>query len=135
MGTVSAAFSELIPVLTSFLSALRTPQVRGAISALPDTMRKLTALTDALGQNGQLLETLTDFSESGALTQFASLLGSVQSMLDSGALETLQSLAGRTDRLQQRLTALLEEGKKYGIFTAAPQDAETSVYFLFKTQT
>ncbi len=135
MGTVSAAFSDLIPVLTSFLSALRTPQVRSAISALPDTMRKLAALTDALGQNGQLLKTLTDFSESGALTQFASLLGSVQSMLDSGALETLQSLAGRTDRLQQRLTALLEEGKKYGIFTAAPQDAETSVYFLFKTQT
>ena len=108
-------------------------QVRSAISALPDTMRKLAALTDALEENGQFLKTLTDFSESGALTQFASLLGSVQSMLDSGALETLQSLAGRTDRLQQRLTALLEENGC--IFTAAPQDAETSVYFLFKTQT
>ncbi len=134
MSTVSAAFADLIPVLTAFIADLRTPQVRAAIAALPDTMRKLSALSDALAENGQFLRTLTEFSESGAMTQFASLLESVQSMLDSGALDTLQSLAGRTDRLQEKLTAVLEEGKKYGIFTAAPQDAETSVYFVFKTQ-
>ena len=133
MGTVSSAFSQLIPVLTSFLAELSTPQVRASISALPDTMQKLRALSDALAENGQFLRTLTEFSDSGAMTQFASLLESVQSMLDSGAIETLQSLAGRTDRLQEKLTALLDEGKKYGIFTAAPQDAETSVYFVLKT--
>lgn len=133
MSTVSAAFTDLIPVLTAFLADLRTPQVRAAISALPDAMEKLRALSEAVQRNGQFLSMLTDFSESGALTQFASLLGSVQTMLDGGALETLQSLAGRTDRLRERLTAILEEGKKYGVFTAAPQDAETSVYFVFKT--
>lgn len=133
MSAASAAFSGLIPVLMAFLSDLSAPQVRAAIAALPDTMAKLRALTDALEQNGQFLQSLTDFSESGALGQFASLLASVQSMLDSGAIDTLQSLAGRTDKLQERLSALLEEGKKYGVFTAAPQDAETSVYFVFKT--
>ncbi len=133
MGTVSAAFSDLIPVLTAFLAELSTPQVRAAISTLPDTMRKLQMLSDAVQQNEQFLRMLTDFSDSGALTQFASLLGSVQSMLDDGALDTLQSLAGQANRMEEKLTALLEEGKKYGIFTAAPQDAETSVYFVFKT--
>ena len=134
MGAVSAAFADLIPVLSAFLADLSTPQVRTAISALPDTMQKLSALTYALTRNGPFLQTITDFSESGVLTQFASLLESVQSMLDSGALETMQRIAGQTDRLQEKLTVLLEEGKKYGIFTAAPQDAETSVYFVFKTQ-
>lgn len=133
MSTVSAAFAQLIPVLTSFIAQLSTPQVRASVSALPDTMQKLRALSDALDQNGQFLQAMTDFSESGALTQFASLLSSVQSVLDSGAIDTLQSLAGRTERLREKLTALLEEGKKYGIFTVAPQDAETSVYFVFKT--
>ena len=134
MSTVSAAFSGLIPVLTSFIADLRTPQVRAAISALPDTMQKLRTLTDALEKNRQFLQTLTDFSASGTLTQFGTLLESVQSMLDSGTIETLQSLAGRTDRLREKLNALLEEGKKYGIFTVAPQDAETSVYFVYKTE-
>ena len=133
MTTVSAAFSGIIPVLASFLADLQTPQVRAAIAALPDTMDKLRAPTDALERNGRFLESVTEFSESGALGQFASLLSSVQSMLDSGVLDTLQSLAGRTDTLREKLTALLDEGKKYGIFTTAPQDAETSVYFVFKT--
>ncbi len=133
MSTVSTAFSGLIPVLTAFIADLRTPQVRAAIAALPDTMQKLRALTVALEQNGALLKTLTDFSESGALTQLGTLLESVQSMVNGGTIETLQSLAGRTDKLREKLTALLEEGKKYGIFTVAPQDAETSVYFVYKT--
>ena len=132
MSTVSAAFSRLIPVLSSMIDALNTPQVRAAIQKLPDTMEKLNALSAAVEQNGQLLRTLTDFSESGAMGQLTALFSSVQTTLDSGALDTLLSLSGRAQELQNRLQATLEAGKKYGIFTDAPQDAETSVYFVLK---
>ena len=132
MGTVSAAFSRLIPVLSSMIDALNAPQVREAIRLLPDTMEKLDALSGAVEQNGPLLQTLTDFSDSGAMGRLTMLFASVQTTLESGALDTLQSLAGRADDLQKRLEATLEAGKNYGIFTDAPQDAETSVYFVLK---
>ena len=132
MSTVSSAFSRLIPVLSSMIDDLNAPQVREAIRLLPDTMTKLDDLSATIEQNEQLLRTLTDFSESGAMTQMTSLFSSLQATLESGALDTLRSLAGRADDLQTRLEATLEAGKKYGIFTDAPQDAETSVYFVFK---
>ena len=133
MSTVSAAFTKLIPTLTAMIADLQSDDVRSAISALPDTMEKLQTLTALLQENGQFLDTLTDFTQNGGLSQFTSLLQSVQSMLDSDALETLQSLSGRAGELEEKLTAVLQAGKEYGIFTSAPQDAVTSVYFILKT--
>ena len=132
MGTVSGAFSRLIPTLSAMIADLQTQEVRTAIAALPDTMMKLQALSDALAQNAQWLDALSAFSQSGGLTQMETLLQSVQSVTQSGVLETLQSLAGKADALEQKLNAVLQAGKEYGIFTSASKDAETSVYFVLK---
>lgn len=132
MGTVSAAFADLVPVLSSMIDALNAPAVREAIRTLPDTMAKLDALSDAIVQNEQLLGTLTGFSDSGAMQQLTALYSSVQTTIESGAIDALQTLAGRADSLQKRVEQVIEAGKKYGIYTAAPQDAETSVYFVLK---
>ncbi|MBQ7542060.1 MAG: hypothetical protein IJT44_07205 [Clostridia bacterium] len=133
MSVVSAAFTRLIPTLSAFIADLNTPQVRTAVQNLPEMMARLEALEGAIRQNGSLLTMLSDFSERGAMTQVSTLYGSVQNMLQSGTLEALQGLSGKADLLRNRIETTLELGKKYGIFTAAPQDAQTGVYFIYKT--
>ena len=132
MGVVSAAFTRLIPVLSAFVAALNTPQVRASIEAWPQSMAALQQLTDAVEQNRSFLDTVTRLSENGTMTKMAQLFTSVQSVLQSGTLETITALSERADALEDRLTAVLDAGKAYGIFTDAPEDAETSVYFVLK---
>ena len=132
MTTVSAAFSKLIPTLSAMIRDLQSDDVRSAIAALPDTMEHLQALSALLQKNQAWLNALSEFSQGGGLSKFSTLMQSVQTMLDSGALDTLQALSGRAGELETRLSAVLDAGKEYGIFTSAPQDADTSVYFIFK---
>ncbi|MGN0636008.1 MAG: hypothetical protein ACI4I5_07275 [Acutalibacteraceae bacterium] len=134
MGAVSAAFTDLIPVITSLLTELNSDEVRASLQALPETMESLQALTAAVEENAQWLNTLTTLSDNGAITQFSTLLQSVQGIVESGALETLNDLSGKAGDLEARLHAVLELGKNYSIFTVAPQDAVTSVYFVFKAE-
>ena len=134
MGAVSAAFTDLIPVITSLLTELNSDEVRASLQALPGTMESLQALTAAVEENAQWLNTLTTLSDNGAITQFSALLQSVQGIVESGALQTLTDLSGKVGDLEARLHAVLELGKNYSIFTVAPQDAVTSVYFVFKAK-
>ena len=134
LGVVSDAFLRLVPTLTAFIADLRVPEVLDALQTLPDTLDKLSVLTAALEENRSGLQTLSDLSANGAFSRLAGLTHSLQSMVDSGTLDALQSMADQADALQSRLRSLLEAGKKYGIFTLAPENAECSVYFVLKTQ-
>ncbi len=133
MGVVSEAFLQLIPTLTAFFADLRQPEVLQSLQTLPDTLEKLSALTSALEENKAVLQTLSDLSANGVFSKLAGLTHSLQAMFDSGTLDTLQGMADQADALQSRLQTLLEAGKKYGIFTLAPENAECSVYFVLKT--
>ena len=132
MSAVSAAFADLIPLVTAMLTELQSEEVRASVQALPQMLASLRALTAAVEQDGQWLDTLTALTDNGAMTQFSALLQSVQSIVESGALETLSRLSETADDLQGRLDAVLTLGKEYSIFTVAPQDAVTSVYFVLR---
>lgn len=134
MGAVSAAFSDLIPIMTAMLAELNTDAVRTSLQALPQMLQSLNTLTQTVEKNAQWLDTLTTLADNGAITQFSALLQSVQGIVESGALEALSDLSGKADELEARLTAVLELGKNYSIFTAAPKDAVTSVYFVLKAE-
>lgn len=133
LGVVSEAFLQLIPTVSAFLTDLQQPQVLSALQTLPDTLQKLADLTQSLEQNRTQLEMLSDLSANGTFAKLAGLMHTLQSFLDSGTIETLQSITGQADQLRERLEALLEAGKKYDIFTLAPENAECSVYFILKT--
>ena len=133
LGVVSEAFLQLIPTVSAFLTDLQQPQVLSALQTLPDTLQKLADLTQSLEQNRTQLEMLSDLSANGTFAKLAGLTHTLQSFLDSGTIETLQCITGQADQLRERLEALLEAGKKYDIFTLAPENAECSVYFILKT--
>lgn len=132
MGAVSAAFTDLIPLVTAMLTELQSEEVRASVQALPQMLESLRTLTAAIEQDEQWLDTLTALTDNGAISQFSALLQSVQGIVESGAFETLSRLSETADDLQGRLDAVLDLGKKYSIFTVAPEDAVTSVYFIMR---
>ena len=134
MGEVSESFSKLIPFLTSFSQDIGAEEVQESLEALPQTVENLSKLSLQLQGNKELLDALTALSQNESINELTRALTSAEKLFKDGAADSLSALMEDSDEFSFRITKLLETGKKYSVFTEAPKDAETSVYFIFKTQ-
>ncbi|MDD6275453.1 MAG: hypothetical protein PUB20_01305 [Clostridia bacterium] len=111
---------------------LSNPDVKKAINNMPKTVETLTALQKAINDNKDLINALKAISETGALNNLSSTLAEVQADLTSDSISQLVGFDGDADEVTAKMSAWIELGKQYTIFTKAPQNATTSVMFVFK---
>ncbi len=134
MGTLSESLSKLLPKLTALANDLSGEEVRKSLQALPKTMEYLNSLSLQLQQNKALTNALVKLSQSENANAISDIFKRAEEVLTGGAADALSEFSKNSDELSFRLEKLFMSGKEYSVFTDAPKDAETSVYFVFKTQ-
>lgn len=124
---------DAIPLADSFFKDLQDPEVRKAIDNLPATLEKIGELQKVLDDNSDTLDYLISlFNEDtiGAVSK-------IMTMLDEADMAKLQkkygSLTESAGEIAERIEKWIELGKSYKIFTLAPENMTTSVFFVYMT--
>lgn len=120
-----------LQLLKEMSSDLNDPQVKKAIDNLPNTVNTLSSLQKAVEENKDLINVLKSLSETNALSSIDSTLSSLKGSI---ATDSLSSLSGvDANALSAKMTAWLELGKSYTIFTKKTSTMSSSIMFVFKT--
>ena len=120
-----------LELLRQMSSDLNDPEVQKAIENLPKTVNTLSELQKAVEENKDLINVLKSLSETNALSSIDSTLSSLKGSI---ATDSLSSLSGvDANELSAKMTAWLELGKAYTIFTKKTQTMTSSVMFVYKT--
>ena len=119
-------------LLREMSNDLSDPDVKKAINNLPGTVETLNSLQQAINENKDLINALKVLSETDALKTLNSTLSNMESSLATNSLSQLVTFDGDADVVTAKMTAWLELGKRYTIFTKAPEGATSSVMFVFK---
>lgn len=120
-----------LQLLKEMSSDLNDPQVQKAIDNLPKTVNTLSELQKAVEENKDLINALQALSESNALSSIDSTLSNLKGSIATDSLSSISGVDANT--LSAKMTAWLELGKTYTIFTKKAQNASSSVMFVFKT--
>lgn len=119
-----------LTLLKEMSTELNDPQVQKAIERLPNTVSTLSELQKAVEDNKDLINVLKSLSETNALSSIDTTLSSLK---DSVATDGISALAGvDANALSAKMTAWLELGKSYTIFTKKTSAMASSVMFVFK---
>lgn len=119
-----------LTLLKEMSTELNDPQVQKAIEKLPNTVSTLSELQKAVEDNKDLINALKSLSETNALSSIDTTLSSLK---DSLATDGISALAGvDANALSAKMTAWLELGKSYTIFTKKIDSMSSSVMFVFK---
>ena len=120
-----------LELLRQMSSDLNDPEVQKAIENLPKTVNTLSELQKAVEENKDLINVLKSLSETNALSSIDSTLSNLKGSI---ATDSLSSLSGvDANELSAKMTAWLELGKAYTIFTKKTQTMTSSVMFVYKT--
>lgn len=120
---------ELLKQMSSDLS---DPNVKSAIANLPQTVSTLSSLQSAIEENRDLINALKTLSDTNALASVQSALSGVEGTLAAGGLSELTNMTINADELTSRMTAWIELGKTYKIFTKVNSGMSSKVMFVFK---
>lgn len=120
-----------LQLLKQMSSDLNDPQVQKAIENLPKTVSTLSELQKAVDENKDLINALQALSESNALFSIDSTLSSIKGSIATDSLSSISGVDANT--LSAKMTAWLELGKSYTIFTKKTKTMSSSVMFVFKT--
>lgn len=120
-----------LELLRQMSNDLNDPQVQKAIDNLPKTVNTLSQLQKAVEENKDLINALKALSDSNALSSIDSTLSSLKGSIATDSLSSLSGIDANT--LSAKMTAWLELGKSYTIFTKKMQTMTSSVMFVYKT--
>ena len=120
-----------LELLRQMSNDLNDPQVQKAIDNLPKTVNTLSQLQKAVEENKDLINALKALSDSNALSSIDSTLSSLKGSIATDSLSSLSGIDANT--LSAKMTAWLELGKSYTIFTKKTQTMTSCVMFVYKT--
>lgn len=120
-----------LELLRQMSNDLNDPQVQKAIDNLPKTVNTLSQLQKAVEENKDLINALKALSDSNALSSIDSTLSSLKGSIATDSLSSFSGIDANT--LSAKMTAWLELGKSYTIFTKKTQTMTSSVMFVYKT--
>ena len=120
-----------IELLKEMSSDLNDPQVKKAIDNLPNTVSTLASLQKAVDENKDLINALKALSDTNALSSIDSTLNSLKGSIATDSLSSLANVDA--NELSAKMTAWLELGKSYTIFTRKVSTMSSSVMFVYKT--
>lgn len=120
-----------LELLKQMSSDLNDPQVQKSIENLPKTVNTLSELQKAVEENKDLIDALKALSDSNALSSIDATLSSLKGSIATDSLSSLSGIDANT--LSAKMTAWLELGKSYTIFTKKTKIMTSSVMFVYKT--
>ena len=121
-----------LALLRDMSNDLKNTEVQAAIKNLPQTVSTLSALQNALNENQDLINALKVLSESDVLESLDASLSGVEGSFAAGSISQFATITGDADEITAKMTAWIELGKEYTIFTAKDENMESSVSFIFK---
>lgn len=123
-----------LELLTKLAKDLNSPEIQKMISALPQTIKKLDKIKGTLEKNSSTVDALADF----LTPQNTKSINELLKALKESDLDTLSKeyspLSKDAKTVMELAERWFEFGESYRIFTDAPENAETSVAFIYKTQ-
>lgn len=130
---VSAAkIQEGIDLLRQMSEDLNDPEVQRAIDNLPQTVATLSELQTALDENRDLIDALQVLAQSDALGSIESALAGLEGSIAAGGISQFATITGDADEVTAKMTAWIELGKRYTIFTTKASNMSSSVMFVYK---
>ena len=121
-----------LALLRQMSADLNNPEVQKAVSELPQTVSTLSSLQTVLEENKDLIDALKILSESDALTSLDSALSGVEGSIAASEISQYATITGNADEITAKMTAWIELGKRYTIFTKKKDNMNSSVMFVFK---
>ncbi len=132
LGAAAENMNELMPLLEAMSAEMKDPEVQAALNSLPRTLQKLSEVRSLLDENNDFLTALSKLLESGSTGSLSGLFEALDSIIDSGDMEKYAGLAKSADELVARAGEWLKLGGDYKIFTAATENTQTSLVFIYE---
>lgn len=123
---------KALELLKQMSEDLSDPEVQKAIKNLPQTVATLQELQTAIDENKDLIDALRVLAESDVFSTLESALTGIEGSLAAGGISQYANIAGDADEVTAKMTAWLELGKRYTIFTTKPSSMSSSVVFIYK---
>lgn len=121
-----------LALLKEMSADLKNPEVKKAIDSLPQTVSTLNSLQTVLNENKDLIEALKILSESDALASLDTSLSGFEGSIAAGGISQYANITGNADEITAKMTAWIELGKRYTIFTKKNENMSSSIMFVFK---
>lgn len=128
----ASKIQEGLDLLKQMSEDLSDPNVQKAIKNLPQTVATLSELQKAVDENRDLIDALRVLAESDVLTSIESALSGVEGSLAAGGISQFATITGDADEVTAKMTAWIELGKRYTIFTTKASNMSSSVVFIYK---
>lgn len=128
----AAKIQEGIDLLRQMSEDLNNPEVQRAIDNLPQTVATLSELQAALDENRDLIDALQVLAQSDALGSIESAIAGLEGSLAAGGISQFATITGDADEVTAKMTAWIELGKRYTIFTTKSSNMSSSVMFVYK---
>ena len=123
-----------LELLTKLVKDLNSPEIQKALSALPQTVKKLDEIKKTLEKNSATVDALADFLTPQNTKSINELLKTLKESDLEALSQEYSPLSKDAKTVMEIAEKWFEFGESYRIFTAAPKNAETSVAFIYKTE-
>lgn len=133
MPSVSGELGSMLPLLKDISADMEDPAVQSALENLPETAQKLNQIQQQLNNNQDLLNGLSTLLNSDNINKLSDLMNSVNASDFSSKLQKYGYITENSDELLSKISAMLEYGKSYKIYSQAADNIESGVMFVMKT--
>lgn len=128
----AAKIQEGLDLLKKMSDELNDPEVQSAIDNLPQTVATLNELQKAIDDNRDVIDALQVLADSNALASIDSAVSSLEGSFAIGSISQFATITGDADEITAKMTAWIELGKRYTIFTTKTSNMDSSVMFIYK---
>lgn len=130
--STGADIQKALELLKQMSEDLNDPQVQQSIKNLPQTIATLQELQTAIDENKELIDALRILADSDVFSTLESALTGIEGSFAVEGISQYANIAGNADEITAKMTAWLELGKRYTIFTTKPANMSSTVVFVYK---
>lgn len=123
----------LMKLANTLSTKLSTVENQAAIDKMPETIEEVKRIASVAEQNSDLINTLMEFAGSDDLKKITELLENSQTDSMKNMLKNLTDSDVKAEDTVALFREMLDFGAKNTVFSAAADNTETSLMFIFKT--
>ena len=131
---IMEGFEAVSPLLNEMQADLAKPEVKAELDNLPETMKTLSEISDALNANSKEINAIVALLSDDGTDMVNTLLESIDLDDFKGLGDKYGSLVSDGDVLVALAQEWLNYGKDYGLFTKSAEGMKTSLAFILTTE-
>lgn len=128
-----AELKDTLPLITELSEDMQNPEIKKAVESLPETLEAIADLKAEIDKNSELISALGELTDSDSLGSIQKAAEALGSLNIEALTQKYSALTDNADVIVRRSAEWLKYGREYGLFTAAPEGAETSLMFVYMT--